>query len=169
MPNPGPLLATALAAAILAGSTPNAASAQSAAHRHIGHVADSWNDTPDSVGLLTAAQAEAEVAARHAGLAAAAEDLAGIQMHTAHVLHALDASSESGPGRGYGLIKAASGCASHIGMAGEADDASDAVKSHSNAREDQLRERGHVGGEHCGEGRRGGRRDRHGSRQGARR
>ena len=132
MSNPRLLIATALATATLAGSTPNAASAQSAAHRHIGHVADSWNDTPDSVGLLAAARAEAEVAARHAELAAAAEDLADIQMHTAHVLHALDAStSESGPGRGYGLINAASGCASHIGMAGEADDASDAVKSHS--------------------------------------
>ena len=132
MANPRLLIATALAAAILAGGAPNTAAAQSAAHRHIGHVADMFNGTPDNVGLLAAAQAEAEVAAQHAGLAAAAEDLGGIQRHTTHVLHALDAStSERGPGKGYGLIQAASGCAQHIGMAGESDDASGAVKTHS--------------------------------------
>ena len=91
-----------------------------------------WRDTPDQVGLLVAAQMEAEVAAQHAGLAAASEDLGGIQRHTTHVLHAIDAStSERGPGKGYGLIVAATGCARHIGMAGESDDASNAVKTHS--------------------------------------
>ena len=132
MANPRLLIATALAAAILTGGAPNDAFAQSAAHRHIGHVADGWNDTPGNVGLLAAAQAEAEVAAQHAGLAAASDDLAGIQRHTTHVLHALDPStSERGPGKGYGLGKAASGCALHIGLAGESDDASGAVKTHS--------------------------------------
>ena len=131
MANPRLLIATALAAGILAGGAPNAL-AQSAAHRHIGHVADGWNDTPGNVGLLAAAQAEAEVAAQHAGLAAASDDLAGIQRHTTHVLHALDPStSERGPGKGYGLGKAAAGCALHIGLAGESDDASGAVKTHS--------------------------------------
>lgn len=132
MSNPKLLVATALAVAILVGFEPNAAAAQSAAHRHIGHVGDAWNGTPDNVGLLPAAQLEAEVAAQHAGLAAAAGDLAGIQRHTTHVLHAIDAStSERGPGKGYGLIAAASGCAQHIGMAGDSDDASGAVKTHA--------------------------------------
>lgn len=132
MSSPRLPIATALAVAILAGVAPSEATAQSAAHRHIGHVADMFNGTPENVGLLAAAQAEAEVAAAHAGYAAGSEDLAGIQRHTTHVLHALDAStSERGPGKGYGLVRAASGCAQHIGMAGESDDASGAVKTHS--------------------------------------
>ena len=119
-------LATAL---VLAAAT---ASAQSAAHRHIGHVGDMFSGTPDEMGLLAAAQAEAGVAAQHAGLAAGSEDLAGIQRHIVHVLHAIDPStSERGPGRGYGLVRAANGCAQHIGMAGESDDASDAVQTHA--------------------------------------
>ena len=127
------VITAALATLLGAGFAPPEASAQSAAHRHIGHVADGWNDTPDNMGLLAAAQAEAEVAAQHAGLAAEAGDLAGIQMHTMHVVHAIDPSmAERGPGKGYGLIKAAEGAAGHIGMAGETDDASDAVKAHSN-------------------------------------
>ena len=132
MSSPRLPIATALAVAILAGVAPSEATAQSAAHRHIGHVADMFNGTPENVGLLAAAQAEAEVAAAHAGYAAGSEDLAGIQRHTTHVLHALDAStSERGPGKAYGLVRAASGCAQHIGMAGESDDASGAVKTHS--------------------------------------
>ena len=124
------VITAALATAALAAAAP--ISAQSAAHRHIGHVGDMFNGTPDNVGLLAAAQAEAEVAAAHAGYAAGSEDLAGIQRHIVHVLHAVDPStSERGPGRGYGLARAASGCAGHIGMAGESDDASDAVKAHS--------------------------------------
>lgn len=124
------VITAALATAALAAAAPT--SAQSAAHRHIGHVGDMFNGTPDNVGLLAAAQAEAEVAAAHAGYAAGSEDLAGIQRHIVHVLHAVDPStSERGPGRGYGLARAASGCAGHIGMAGESDDASDAVKAHS--------------------------------------
>ncbi len=132
MANPRNLILTAVAAAFVAAPTIETAAAQSAAHRHIGHVADGWGDTPGNVGLLAAAQAEAEVAAQHAGLAAGSDDLAGIQRHTTHVLHAIDPStSERGPGKGYGLVKAAAGCAQHIGMAGDSDDASGAVKTHS--------------------------------------
>lgn len=127
------VITAALATAALAAAAPQDISAQSAAHRHIGHVGDMFNGTPDNVGLLAAAQAEAEVAAAHAGYAAGSDDLAGIQRHIVHVLHAVDPStSERGPGAGYGLATAASGCAGHIGMAGESDDASDAVKAHSN-------------------------------------
>lgn len=130
MANSKKAFTTALAMTLLAGLAPTA-SAQSAAHRHVGHVAESWNDTPENVGLLAAAQAEAEVAAQHAKLAAEAEDLDGIKRHVLHVLHAVDAVAERGPGKGYGLVKAAQGVARHIGMAGESDDASDAVKAHS--------------------------------------
>lgn len=127
------VITAALGTALLAGAATQSAAAQNAAHRHIGHVGDMFNGTPDNVGLLAAAQAEAEVAAQHAGLAAGSGDLAGIQRHIAHVLHAIDPStSERGPGKGYGLARAADGCARHIGMAGGSDDASDAVKAHSN-------------------------------------
>ncbi len=123
---------TLLGALLIAGIAAETASAQSAAHRHIGHVGDGFSGTPDEMGLLATAQSEAEVAAQHAGLAANAEDLAGIQSHIMHVLHAVDPSSaEMGPGHGYGLGRAAMGCAQHIGMAGEADDASDAVAMHA--------------------------------------
>ncbi len=133
MANSKRVITAALGIAVLVGAAMQSASAQSTAHRHIGHVADMFNGTPDNVGLLAAAQAEAEVAAQHAGLAAGSDDLAGIQRHVAHVLHAIDPStSERGPGRGYGLARAAEGCARHIEMAGGSDDASDAVKTHSN-------------------------------------
>ena len=127
------VITAAVAAVITAAAAAPQISAQSAAHRHIGHVADMWRDTPDQVGLLVAAQMEAEVAAQHAGLAAGSGDLAAIQRHITHVLHAIDPStSERGPGKGYGLINAASGAAQHIGLAAESDDASSAVKTHSN-------------------------------------
>ena len=130
MVNPRILALAALATAVLVAAP--AVSAQNEAHRHIGHVADMFNGTPGNVGLLAAAQAEAEVASLHAGLAAGSGDLAAIRQHTVHVLHAIDPStSDSGPGKGYGLARAAAGCAEHIGMAGRSDDASDAVKSHA--------------------------------------
>ena len=127
------LVTTAALAAVIAAAAAPQISAQSAAHRHIGHVADMWRDTPDQVGLLVAAQMEAEVAAQHAGLAAESGDLAGIQRHIVHVLHAIDpTTSERGPGKGYGLTRAASGAAQHIGLAAESEDASNAVKTHAN-------------------------------------
>ncbi len=130
MVNPRILALTALAAALLVAAP--VASAQSEAHRHIADVADMFDDTPRKVGLLAAAQAEAKVAARQADLAARSGDLAGIQRHIVNVLHAIDPSpSDSGPGTGYGLIRAASGCADHIRMAGASDDASDAVRDYS--------------------------------------
>ncbi|MCY4645956.1 MAG: hypothetical protein OXE73_03675 [Gammaproteobacteria bacterium] len=130
MTNPRILATAALTTAILVAVP--AVSAQSDAHRHIGHVADMFNGTPDNVGLLAAAQAEAEVAALHAELAVGSSDLAGIQRHIVQLLYAINPStSDGGPGKGYGLARAASGCADHIGMAGRSDDASHAVRAHS--------------------------------------
>jgi len=103
------------------------------AHAHMGHVADSWGDTPEGAGLLPTAVTEAEIAAQHASLAASAGDLAGMKRHIAHVLHAIDPTVEAaGPGKGYGVVKAAAGAATHIRLAGEAADASDNVKAHAN-------------------------------------
>ena len=115
----------------LAG-TPEARAQDNPAHAHIGHVASGFSGTPDGVGLMEAAMAEAAVAARHAGLAAAAGDASGMRTHAQHVLHALDPETvEGGPGGGYGLIRAAEGVARHIELAAAAEGASDGVAAHS--------------------------------------
>lgn len=103
------------------------------AHNHVGHVMDKWNDTPEMAGLLPAAIAEAQIAARHASLAASdPDDLDSIKRHTAHVLHAVDPSQiENGPGNGYGVKQAAEGAARHIMAAANSEDASGAVKTHA--------------------------------------
>jgi hypothetical protein len=99
----------------------------------MGHVADGWGDTPEGAGLLPTAVAEAEIAAQHAALAASAGDLAGMKRHIAHVLNAIDPTVQaSGPGKGYGVVKAATGAATHIRLAAGSDGASDNVKAHAN-------------------------------------
>ena len=92
---------------------------------HMKHVIASWNDTPDQAGLLPTALEELEIAQQHAALALAKpDDLASLKLHAGHVIHALDPSVEAkGPGRGYGVVKAASGAAKHIGFAAAAADA----------------------------------------------
>lgn len=103
------------------------------AHNHIGHVMDQWRDTPEMAGLLPAAIAEAQIAARHASLAASdPSNLDSIKRHTAHVLHAVDPTQiENGPGNGYGVKQAAEGAAKHIMAAANSGDASGAVKTHA--------------------------------------
>jgi hypothetical protein len=102
-------------------------------HVHMGHVLTGWQDTPDQMGLLPTAQAEAEVAAQHAGFAASRpDDLDWMKLHAGHVLHAVDPSVESeGPGLGYGVQRAAQGAAQHVRFAAESEDASDNVKLHA--------------------------------------
>ena len=106
----------------------------SPAHRHMGHVADGFRGTPEGMGLLPAAGEEAQVVVQHAGLALRnTDDLASIQRHIGHVLNAIDPTvEESGPGKGYGLVRAAQGVATHVGLAANSDGASDNVKLHAN-------------------------------------
>lgn len=101
---------------------------------HLGHVANAFGDTPDGMGLLPAALAEARIAAQHATLAARdPNNLASMKTHAGHVLHALDpAVVMVGPGRGYGVKKAATGVASHVELAAKAAGASPNVINHSN-------------------------------------
>lgn len=105
----------------------------SMAHAHMGHVDEAWEDTPDGMGFLATARAEAEIAAQHAALAAErTDDLAWMQMHAGHVINAVDPSVEAaGPGLGYGVKAAAEGAEKHIVFASEAEDASDNVKLHA--------------------------------------
>ena len=102
-------------------------------HVHVGHVLTSWQDTPDQMGFLPTAQAEAEVAAQHAGFAASRpDDLDWMQLHAGHVVHALDPSVEAeGPGLGYGVRQAAQGVAQHVRFAADSEEASDNVKLHA--------------------------------------
>lgn len=127
-------LRTGLAAALtLLAAAPTAALAQDAVRAHVGHVTVAWNDTPEGMGLLPTALAEARVAADHAGYAA--RDLANLgamKAHARHVLHAVDPSRvDGGPGAGYGVIQAAQGAARHIELAARADGAPDGVKTHA--------------------------------------
>ena len=86
-------------------------------HVHMAHVLTGWQETPEQMGLLPTAQAEAEVAAQHAGFAAS---------------RPIDRSVEpEGPGLGYGVQRAAQGAAQHVRFAADSEDASDNVKLHA--------------------------------------
>ena len=102
---------------------------------HIGHILTSWQDTPGEVGLATILEEEAMIAKQHAALAVTdLEDLANIQLHTKHVRHAVNPSAETsgqGPGRGYGIAKAADGIVQHMELARDAVDASDSARAHA--------------------------------------
>lgn len=104
-----------------------------AAGTHIGHVLNSFTDTPDSRGLLPVALGDARVAIQHAQLAARQPtNLDMIKLHAGHVLNALDPSIiPMGPGSGYGMKKAALGVASHIEMAAKAAGATPNIVTHS--------------------------------------
>jgi hypothetical protein len=119
--------------ALLVAAIP--ASAQgNMAHTHIGHVSTAFRDTPDGLGFLGAAQAEAAIATQHAGLAARdPANLQAMQTHAGHILNALDPTlSATGPGRGYGVKRAAEQTVAHIGMAAQVQGASQAVTTHAN-------------------------------------
>lgn len=100
---------------------------------HIGHVTTSFVDTPDKAGFLPTAFAEAQVAAQHATLATRTPtDLAAMQLHAGHVLHALDPKLEkTGPGKGFGFVRAAGGVAQHVELAAKEPGASPNVKTHA--------------------------------------
>lgn len=112
---------------------PLSAADKNMAHAHIGHVTSGWSDTPDRQGLLPTALGEAQIAAQHADLAAKKpSDLDWMKLHVGHVLHAVDPSVEAqGPGRGYGVKKAAAGVAKHVELAAGSPGASDNVKLHA--------------------------------------
>ncbi|MFO0094864.1 MAG: hypothetical protein ACK54K_11235 [Gemmatimonadaceae bacterium] len=120
-------------AAAAPGFTPASALPPGLVGTHIGHVTTSYVDTPDKSGLLPMAFAEAQIAMQHANLALRTPmDLAAMQLHAGHVLHALDpALVPMGPGKGYGFRKAAGGVAQHIELAAKEPSASGNVKIHT--------------------------------------
>jgi hypothetical protein len=115
------------------GAIPNAQLPAGLVGTHIGHLGTTFPDTPEKWGLLPTAVAEATTAQQHAAFAARTPtDLASMQRHAAHVLHALDPSVEKqGPGRGFGVKRAANNAATHIEMAAREPAASANVKTHA--------------------------------------
>jgi hypothetical protein len=100
---------------------------------HVGHVYKSWKDTPNQVGFLTILQEELAIFRTHVELAARkSDDLAWLKLHTGHIRHAIDPTTKSsGPGKGYGVIKAAMGVKAHITFAGQSEGATPNIKLHA--------------------------------------
>ena len=128
-PLPGRPAATASAP----GAVPASALPAGMVGTHIGHVVTSFVDTPDKVGFLTIALTEAAVASQHATFAQRTPtDLAAMQLHAGHVIHALDPSIvATGPAKGFGVKRAAGGMAQHIELAAKEPTASANVKIHT--------------------------------------
>lgn len=103
------------------------------AQAHLDHVQTSWKDTPGQVGLVTILEEEAKIAAQHAKFAASnTEDFDNVKLHTPHVQHAIDPGVVAqGPGKGYGLIRAAQGVMAHMDFARNSSDASGSTKTHA--------------------------------------
>ena len=102
---------------------------------HLGHILDGWHNTPGGVGLIAILEEEIAIAIAHAGYAVThLDNLGNIRLHTDHVRHAVDPRSlrsGQGPGRGYGIIRAATGVLDHLGYALSTADASDSLKLHA--------------------------------------
>lgn len=101
---------------------------------HVSRVSDSFRGTPEGLGLLPTAVAEAEIAHRHATLAAEApDDLDAIKRHAGHVIHALDPAEmeDGGPGLGYGVVLAASRTAHYIELSAASEGATDGIRTHA--------------------------------------
>ena len=100
------------------------------AHVHIGHTTAGWADTPERAGLLTVAEREADIAAENARKAfQAARKPDEMKRYVGYVLHAMDPTLEaSGPGTGYGFIRAIEGATDHMRFAADSADASKNLK-----------------------------------------
>jgi hypothetical protein len=100
---------------------------------HVAHLADSYIDTPTGMGLLRTAVAEAEIAARHSGLAVGDSlSVDRMRQHAGHVLHTLDPSLvPAGPGMGYGVKRAAVAAVQHLELVMAGDSVSENVSVHT--------------------------------------
>ena len=109
------------------------ATANSEYQAHLGHIEKSWHETPDAVGLLAILIEEAQIAHAHAGYAITdTEYYDNIRLHIPHVRHAISSNTEpGGPGKGFGVERAAQGVADHMDYARNTSDATDSVKVHA--------------------------------------
>lgn len=124
------LLVVFFVASFQTGETP---AAPSPARVHIGHVLEAVNGPPGGVGFLAILEEEAQIANRHAELALS--DLASLesmQTHIHHVRHAVDPSTEEkGPGKGFGVLRAARGVETHILLAAKSEGKTDNIERHA--------------------------------------
>ena len=100
---------------------------------HIEHVASSFGQTPGGRGLVATATTEGGIGVLHANYAAGdLSDLAAMRAHAEHVLHVLEPeAATSGPGTGFGLVRAADAAATHAELAASAPGASEIVRTHA--------------------------------------
>jgi hypothetical protein len=128
VPTPGQVIAPPVVAAAAAIKVP-----EGPVGTHVGHVVNSFFDTPMNQGLLPVAMKEAATAAQHAALSMRTPtNLDAMKMHAGHVINAIDPSIvAAGPGLGYGLKKAANGVAAHIELAAKSQGASPTVTMHA--------------------------------------
>lgn len=128
-----------LAAVLLAvpGGAGLGAQEASPGHTHLAHVATAFGGTPDGRGLAATASAEVGIALLHANFSAGdLSDLGAMRLHGGHVANLLDpAGGGAGPGLGLGVVPAVEGVLRHIGLAAEAEGASESLRTHA----------GHVG------------------------
>jgi len=93
-------------------------------HAHVGHALTTWRDTPDEQGLFVVAEQEITIAWQQAQ-AARQTSATVARTHLAGVIHALDPEQQAtGPGLGYGGIRALTGAANHLEFSSTSDDAS---------------------------------------------
>ena len=120
-------------AAVLFSGTSAVAQPGGQVHAHVAHVSTGFGSAPDGQGLAATATTEMGIAMLHANFAAGdLSDLAAMQRHAGHVLHALDpAEGSRGPGLGFGLIRAAEAAATHIELAANSPGASASVRTHA--------------------------------------
>lgn len=127
-----PAVLAAVLPAVLIGAG-LAAQEASPAQVHVAHVTTAFGGAPEGQGLAATASAEAGTALLHANFSAGdLSDLAAMRRHGAHVAHLLDpADAGAGPGLGFGVVPAVEGVLRHIGLAAEAEGASENLRTHA--------------------------------------
>jgi hypothetical protein len=110
-----------------------------------------WDDTPNRLGLLPTAVADAKIAEEQAYMADLEGRLNDFILFSGYVLYALDPGAETKalletayarlpatanrvsfepPGSGYGVKKASSGALKHVKLVAESEDATEEMKTH---------------------------------------
>ncbi len=127
-----PAVLAAVLPAVLIGAD-LAAQEASPAHVHVAHVTTAFGGTPEGQGLAATASAEAGTALLHANFSAGdLSDLGAMRRHGTHVARLLDpADAGAGPGLGFGVVPAVEGVLRHIGLAAEAEGASENLRTHA--------------------------------------
>ena len=95
------------------------------AHAHVGHSFTAWRDTPGQQGLFVVAEREIAIALQQSKAISQAASATAARSDLPGVIHALDPEQQAtGPGLGYGGIRALTGAAHHLEFASKSTDAS---------------------------------------------